>query len=99
MNAQSLLNLVKAVWKQQILHHLLALLMIPNPRKYPGYRYVIIVEVEYFPLGEHRWEYLRNCIKAKTSPWKSPKDLVRLVNNANLRTGVWSSLLYPPSHQ
>ncbi len=96
MNTQSLLKVAKVVWVQYILHHLLALLLIPNPRKYPGYKFAIMVEVEYFPLGEHRWEYLLKCYEAKTSPWKSSDDLAQLVNNANRRTGIWSSLLYPP---
>jgi hypothetical protein len=78
-----------------VLHYILALFLIPNPRKveYLGYKYLFsLKEVEYRPLGDSRGEYILRCAKNRMSPWRSHEELVELVRKINNGCGLWQKL-------
>lgn len=83
--------------KELFLQHILALFLIPNPKRYIGYKWLFIREVEYFPLGGNRWEYLLNCIRQRVWPWQTDAALKLLVDRINERQGFWQQLLHDPA--
>lgn len=76
------------------LHYMFWIFAVPNPKEYVGYKYLFgIWEQVYYPLGNNRVEYLLNCVRHRTSPWKSKEELKLLVERINNHNGIWQGLI------
>jgi hypothetical protein len=67
-----------------IVHHFLGLLFIPNPRRYPAYRYALgLFEYTCYPLGDSRQQYLLKCFRFRTMPWKNEDSIKQVIGKVN----------------